>query len=67
MCRYLENQGRLEFLGPDAIRPLPQVENVPADLQQAFFSEEVRTSGLRFLAVAMNCLLSSRPEAAGHA
>lgn len=67
MCRYLETQGKLEFLGPDAIRPLPLVENVPADLQQAFFSEEVRLGGLRFVGVAMRCLLAPRPEVVGHA
>lgn len=67
MCRYLETQGKLEFLGPDAIRPLPLVEEMPTNLQQAFFSQDVQISGVRFVGVAMACLMTSDSVGVGHA
>lgn len=67
MCRYLEAQHKLEFLGADAIRPLPVVNEMSIDLQQAYFSESSRANGIRFVGVALACLLNSTSVDDSHA
>mgnify|MGYP006280469319 CR=1 FL=1 len=67
MCRNLEAQGRLEFIGHDEVRPLPQLTQVSADFQEAYFSEEMLLAGRRFVSVALGCFATAELVGSKHA